>query len=141
MTITELLQALKESNDKNGIYQIHLNSGNFEDTGRRNHGVEFSDLYFTTCGTIGTRSGSKILSFGNMNRGPISKKEDGTLLYPMDINNTLFIYIDEIDEIEDLKNYDDWFETAVSRVINVYMRPESGNPSGNRNIITIGFLE
>lgn len=137
MKTTELLQALKENNDKNGIYQIHLNSGNFEDTGRRNHSIEFSDMYFTNCGTIG----SKILSFGNMNRGPISKKEDGTLLYPMDINNTLFIYIDEIDKIEDLIDYDDWFETSVSRVINVYMRPEGDNRDGNRNIITIGFLE
>lgn len=137
MKIEELLQALKESNDKQGIYQIHLNSGNFEDTGRRNHGVEFSDMYFTNCGTVGTN----ILSFGNMNRGPISKREDGTFLYPMDINNTLFIYLDQIEEIEDLEDYQDWFEKSVSRVINVYMSPENDNLDGNRNIITIGFLD
>ena len=137
MKTSELLQVLQENNDKHGIYQIHLNSGNFENTGRRNHGVEFSDLYFTNCGTVGTN----ILSFGNMNRGPISKKEDGTLLYPMDINNTLFIYIDQIEEIEDLEVYQDWFETSVSRVINVYMRPEYAYSDGNRNIVTIGFLD
>ncbi|WP_143318727.1 hypothetical protein [Clostridium sp. HBUAS56010] len=137
MNTAELLQALKENNDKCGMYQIHLNSGNFEDTGRRNHGVEFSDIYFTTCGTIG----ANILSFGNMNRKPISKKEDGTPLYPMDSSNTLYIYLDEIEEIEDLKDYDDWFETAVSRVINVYMRPEGGNPDGNRDVVTIGFMK
>lgn len=136
MKTAELLQALKENNKKHGVYLIHLNSGNFEDTGKRNHSVEFSDMYFTNCGTLGTN----ILSFGNANRGPIGKKEDGTLLYPMDINNTLFIYIDEIDKIEDLKDFDGWFETSISRVVNIYMRPEGGHLDGNRNIITIGFM-
>lgn len=138
MEVTEFLQALKQHNDKKLGYQIHLNSGDLEEESKRNKDVEFGDLYFTDCHTLGDTS---LLAFGNSNREPIGHKEDGTNLYPSEINNGLFIDVSKIEAIEDVEKFEDWFMIPSSRVINVFMFPQNNNLDGNRNIITIGFMD
>lgn len=136
MNLTELANALKEQNEKKGGYQIHLNCDSLEDK-RRYTGIEFGNLYFTECSAI---NNGTLLCFGNMNRNPVSQKEDGTDVYPMEINNNLFIDVRKIGAIEEVKDFEDWFGYPSARVINLYMYPEN-NPDGVRNIITVGFME
>ena len=76
-----------------------------------------------------------------MSREPVGQKEDGTKLYPMEINSSLFIDMTKVDTIEDLEDFEDWFAYPSTRVINVYMLPESGRLDGNRNVVTIGFMD
>ena len=47
----------------------------------------------------------------------------------------------KVDTIEDLKDFEDWFMFPSTRVINIYMLPENGRIDGNRNVVTIGFME
>lgn len=138
MQATEFLQVLKHHNDKNGGYQIHLNSGNLEDVSKSNKDIEFGDLYFTDCHTL---KNTVLLCFGNDNRKPIESKPDGTNIYPSEINNSLYIDMSKIEHIEDLENFDDWFAFSSNRVINIYMLPQNDDMAGNRNVVTIGFME
>lgn len=138
MELTELLEALVEHNKTNRGYQIHLNSGNLEDNSNKQSGVEFGDLYFTSCNTL---QNTAILTFGNENRKPVSHREDGTPLFPSEINSRLYIDLTKIESIEDVKNYEDWFEFPSTRLINLYMLPENDDMTGHRNAVTIGFLD
>ena len=98
--------------------------------------VEFGDLYFTECSTL---RNTTLLCFGNMNKKPVAQKEDGTNLYPAEINSQIFIDMSKIEDIEDVKNFEDWFNFPSERVINIYMIPEIMN--GCRNVITVGFMK
>ena len=134
MKTADLLQALKENKEKMGTFQIHLNSGNLEGNGNVSTGVEFTDLYFTDFKILR----DTLLAFGNMNRKPISRSDKGVELYAPEVNSSLYIDTEEIENIEELEGVSDWFDIPSSRIFNVYMRPK--NPNGNRNIITIGFM-
>lgn len=138
MELTDLLRALKHHNDKKGGYQIHLNSGNLEDVSKSNRDIEFGDLYFTDCHTL---KNTVLLCFGNDSRKPIETKPDGSNIYPSEINNSLYIDMSKIESIEDLENFDDWFAFPSNRVINIYMLPQNDDMVGNRNVLTIGFME
>ena len=137
MELTDLLGALVEHNKKNGGYQIQLNSGNLDEIANRNTDVEFGDIYFTECSILN----KSILCFGNGNRKPVSQKEDGTSLYPMEINSSMFIDLCKIECVEEVKDFEDWFEYPSERVINLYMYPQNNRVDGSRNIVTIGFME
>jgi len=136
--VSEFLKALSEHNKTEGGYQIHLNSGDLDDNSARNIGVEIGELYFTECSTL---KDTMILCFGNMNKKPISKSEDGKDLYPIEINTNMFIDINQIEVVEQIDDCADWFSIPSSKVFNVYMLPEDDNLTGNRNVITIGFIE
>ena len=141
MELSELLQALKENSEGGGTYQIHLNTNNLENKYGVNTGVEFGDIYFSECRTFATMNNAIMLCFANMNRKPIGQKEDGTSLYPAEINNNLFIDTAQIEMIQELTEFEDWFSFPSSRAINIYMFPENNNMDGNRNVITVGFME
>lgn len=138
MEISELLQELAEHNKAGKGYQIELNSGNLDEKSNKITGVEFGELYFTECSTL---RNTTLLCFGNMNRQPVDKKEDGTNLYPIEINSQIFIDISKIETIEKVTNYEDWFSMPSSKVFNIYMLPEDENMNGCRNIVTVGFME
>lgn len=137
MELTDLLKALLEHNKTEKGYQIHLNSGNLDDKSSKQTGVEFGDLYFSDCNTLGN---SMLISFGNMSKKPTGQTEDGTEIYPLEINNNMFIDISKIEAIENVQDFEDWFELPSERVINVYMYPENDTINGNRNVVTIGFM-
>lgn len=137
MELTELLEVLIEHNKTGRGYQIHLNSGNLEENSHKQTSVEFGDLYFTLCNTL---QNTTFLTFGNQNRKPVSHKEDDTPLFPSEINSRLYIDLTKIESIEDVKDYEDWFEFPSSRLINLYMLPENDNMTGHRNVVTIGFM-
>ena len=136
MELKELLGLLVSHNATGKGYQIQLNSGNLENKSNKNTGVEFGDLYFTECSTL---RNTTLLCFGNSNRKPVAQKEDGTNLYPMEINSSMFIDVGKIEAIEDVQDFEDWFEYPSERVINLYMMPEIMN--GHRNIVTIGLMD
>ncbi|MEZ3516809.1 MAG: hypothetical protein K1W37_16555 [Lachnospiraceae bacterium] len=136
--VSEFLKALSEHNKTEGGYQIHLNSGDLDDNSVRNIGVEIGELYFTECSTL---KDTMILCFGNMNKKPISKSEEGKDLYPIEINTNMFIDINQIEVVEQIDDCADWFSIPSTKVFNVYMLPEDDNLTGNRNVITIGFIE
>lgn len=138
MKLAEFLNALLEQIRSGKGYQIHLNSGNLDMSCKRCTGVEFAEMYFTDCRSSNE---GKILYFGNMSRDPVSQKEDGTNIFPMEINSSLFIDMTKVGAIEDVKDFADWFAYPSTRVINVYMLPESGRLDGNRNVVTIGFMD
>lgn len=137
MELTEFLQALLEHNKAGKGYQIQLNSGNLDDRSTKNTDIEIGDLYFTECSIL---QDTEILCFGNVRRKPIGQAEDGTNLYPQEINSQIFINVDKIEAIEDIKDFQDWFEFSSDKVINVYMYPDNDSISGNRNVVTIGFM-
>lgn len=136
MEITDFLGALVEHNKTNKGYQIELNSGNLDKNSFKITGVEFGELYFTECSILN----KTILCFGNMNRNPVGKKEDGTNLYPIDINSSMFLELCKIESIEEVKDFEDWFSLSSERVFNIYMMPEDDNMNGHRNVITVGFM-
>jgi len=136
MEITDFLGALVEHNKTNKGYQIELNSGNLDKNSFKITGVEFGELYFTECSILN----KTILCFGNMNRNPVGKKEDGTNLYPIDINSSMFLELCKIESIEEVKDFEDWFSLSSERVLNIYMMPEDDNMNGHRNVITVGFM-
>ena len=146
MELTDLLGALVEHNTTGKGYQIQFNSGNLDKEANKSTDVEFGDLFFTNCSILNSsvlRYGilnKSTLCFDNTNRKPIAQKEDGTNLYPMEINSHMFLDISKIEAIEDVKDFDDWFEFPSSRVINIYMLPEDNHMNGNRNVVTIGFM-
>lgn len=138
MTVKEFFDALIEHNDKKGWYQIHLNSANIENDNKRIAGVEFGELYFSNCKSLADNT---LLCFSNEGRQPIGKKEDGTNVYPMEINSSVFIELSKIESIENVEDCTDWFEQSSSKVINVYMASEDGNTSSKHNVVTIGLME
>lgn len=86
MELSGLLKALAEHNKTGNGYQIQLNSGNLDDKSARNTGIGIGDLYFSECSTL---KDSMILSFGNMSKKPTGQAEDGTNLYPVEINSNI----------------------------------------------------
>lgn len=136
--VSEFLKALSEHNKITNGYQIHLNSADLDDRSARNIGVEIGDMYFTECSTL---KDTMILYFGNMNKKPIGKSEEGTDLYPIEINTNLFIDINQIEVVEQIEDCADWFSIPSVKVFNVYMLPEDDNLTGNRNVITVGLIE
>ena len=138
MEITDLLKVLSEHNKTGAGYQIHLNSGDLDNKSNKNKGIEFADLYFTECSTL---RNTTLLSFGNMNRKPVDKKEDGTNLYPQEINSQMFLDISKIEAIEEVKDFEDWFTFPSEKVVNIYMLPENSNVDGRRNVVTVGFMQ
>ena len=124
--VSEFLKALSEHNKTANGYQIHLNSADLDENSARNIGVEIGDMYFTEC---------------NMNKKPVSKSEEGTDLYPIEINTNMFIDINQIEVIEQVEDFADWFSIPSAKVFNIYMLPEDDNLTGNRNVVTVGFIE
>lgn len=138
MEIADFFKALAEHNKTNTGYQINLNSGALDNKSNKNKGIEFADLYFTECSTL---RNTTLLCFGNMNRKPVDKKEDGTNLYPQEINSQMFLDISKIEAIEEVKDFEDWFSFPSEKVINIYMLPEDNNMDGCRNVVTVGFIQ
>ena len=136
--LTEFLKALVEHNKTKNGYQIHLNGDSLDDDSTRNTGIEIGDLYFTECNTLKNQT---LLCFGNMSKKPVGQAEDGTNLYPVEINSNMFIDINKIEVIENVEDFQDWFYLPSSKVINIYMYPENDSMGGNRNIVTVGFME
>ena len=137
MEISELLQAFAEHNKTGNGYHIELNSGNLDEKSNKNKGVEFNEIYFTECSMLRNKT---LLCFGNMNRKPVGQKEDGTKLYPQEINSNMFIDISKIEAIEEVKEFEDWFSFPSQKVFNIYMLPENKSMDGCRNVVTIGFI-
>lgn len=137
MELTELLKALVEHNKTGKGYQIHLNSGNLDSNSSKHTDVEFGDLYFTECSTL---KEATLLCFGNVNRKPVNRLEDGTDIYPLETNSNMFIDLSKIEKIEDVEDFQDWFVFPSERVVNIYMLPENKSLTGNRNVVTVGFM-
>lgn len=95
-------------------------------------------MYFTECSTL---KDTRILCFGNMNKKPVSKSEEGKDLYPIEINTNMFIDINQIEVIEQVEDFADLFSIPSAKVFNIYMLPEDDNLTGNRNVVTVGFIE
>ena len=129
MELTELSKLLKAQNESGKGFQIHINSGCLEENSQ--------SVYFTDCKMVGN---TKLLSFGNDRRKPIDYKKDGTPLYPMEINSRIYVDISKIESVENVKDYEDWFEMPSSRVVNLYMYPENNEVNGRRNVISVGFI-
>lgn len=140
MTIktSDFLKALIDHNEIGGSYQIHLNSDCIEEKSLKNTGVEMGDLYFTECSAIKNHT---LLCFGNLGKKPTDKAEDGTDLYPIEINSNMFIDISKIESVEDVEDFQDWFYLPSKKVINVYMHRENDDFSGRGNVVTIGFMD
>lgn len=136
--VSEFLKALSEHNKTTNGYQVHLNSSDLDDRSARNIGVEIGDMYFTECSTL---KDTMILCFGNMNKKPVGKSEKGTDLYPIEINTDLFIDINQIEVVEQIDDFVDWFNFSSAKIFNIYMLPEDDNLTGNRNVITVGLIE
>lgn len=136
--IAEFFKALSEHNKTANGYQIHLNISNLDSKSARNIGIEIGDLYFTECSTL---KDTMILCFGNMDKKPVDKSEEGKELYPIEINSNMFIDINQIEAVEELEDFADWFCIPSAKAFNVYMLPENVNLTGNRNVLTIGFIE
>ena len=113
---SDFLKALIDHNEIGGSYQIHLNSDCLDEKNTRNTGIEIGDLYFTECSAIKDHT---LLCFGNLGKKPIRKSEDGTDLYPVEINSNMFIDISKIESVEDVEDFQDWFYLPSKRVINV----------------------
>ena len=138
MEIVDFLKALIDHNKTQSGYQIQLNGDNLDDKSSKDTGIEIGDLYFTECSIL---KNATILCFGNMNKKPIGQAEDGTNLYPIEINSNIFIGIDKIESIEDVEDFHDWFYLPSVKVVNLYMFPENDDMSGKRNVISIGFMK
>lgn len=136
--MSELLEALSEQNKRGAGYQIQLNSRDLDNKSMKITGVEACDLYFKECATL---QDMKTLYFGNMTIKPTGKSGDGTDLYPLDLHSNILIDINQIETIEEEEHLADWFCIPSVKVFHVYMLPEDDNLSGNRNVITIGFVE
>lgn len=137
MELADLLKVLSEHNKTGNGYQIQLNSSNLDDKSNQHTDVEFSDLYFNECSTLGTRN---LLCFGNMGKKPIGQSEDGTNIYPCEINSNMYLDMSRIEVIEDVKDFEDWFYFPSVKVVNIYMLPENDNVDGKRNVVTVGFM-
>lgn len=137
MELADLLKALVEHNKAGKGYQVQLNSGNLDEKSNKNIDIELGDLYFTECSTL---RNTTLLCFGNMNKKPVAQKEDGANLYPAEINSQMFLDISKIEAVEEVKDFEDWFNFPSERVINIYMFPQNEQMNGCRNVITVGFI-
>lgn len=137
MELLELMAELNEHNKTDRGYQIHLNTGNLDDSSHKSTGIEFCDLYFSECRTL---RNSALLCFDNSNRKPVGEGEDGTKLYPLESNSSLMIDVKKIEAIEKVDNPDDWFELPSEKIFNIYMIPENKSMDGCRNVVTVGFM-
>ena len=138
MKLKDLLVALSKHNKTNQGFQIHLNSGNLDEEGSSKHmDIEFSDLYFSNCELLKT---TPLLCFSNAGRNPIGQSEDGKPLYPCEVNSSMYIDLSKIEAIEDVQDFEDWFEFPSECLINLYMFPEDDYLDGNRNVVSIGFM-
>ena len=138
MELTELSKLLKKQNESGNGFLIHLNADDLEEKSQRSTSVGLSDLHFTNCQSI--RNG-EMLVFDNRNKEPIRHKEDGTPLYSIDCNGSMYIDITKIEAIEEEKSDLDWFLIPTKHVIHFYMLPENNVVDGNRNVVTIGFID
>ncbi len=138
MEFTELAKSLKKQNESGNGFLIHLNTDDLEKKSHRNTSVEFSDLYFSNCTMI---KNTTLLTFGNSNREPVNHKKDGTPLYTLDCNSSMYIDITKIEAVEEEEDGMDWFLIPTTRVIHLYMYPENNMVDGNRNVVTIGFMD
>lgn len=139
MKLEELLLALSRHNKTKRGYQIHLNSGSLDEEKSNKHmDIEFNDMYFSDCELLKTTT---LLCFSNTGRKPIGQSEDGKPLYPCEVNSSMYIDISKIEDIEDVQDFEDWFEFPSERVINLYMFPEGDYLDGNRNVVSIGFMD
>lgn len=134
---SEFLKALIDHNETGNGYQIHLNSDCLDEKSAKKTGIEIGDLYFTECTAI---KGQTLICFGNMSKKPVDKKEDGTNIYPIEINTNMFIDINKIDSVEDVEDFQDWFYLPSDKVVNVYMYPENDDFNGRRDVVTVGFM-
>ena len=138
MELAELLKLLKEQNESEAGFQIHLNSGDLSEKSLYNTDVEFRDVYFTNCSVL---PDSDVLVFSNEGKQPVSiDKETNQPLYPCEINSGMYIDMNKIETIENVEARD-WFMIPSSKVINLYMFPENKNIGGHRNVVTVGFIE
>lgn len=137
MELSKLLEMLVEHNKIGKGYQIQLNSGNLDVSSKKDTGVEMGDLYFAGCSILRNQT---LICFNNIGKNPTGQSKDGTNLYPIEINSNVFIDIGKIEEIEIVEDFDDWFYFPSEKVVNVHMLPENDSLSGNRNVITIGFM-
>ena len=138
MELKELIVALSKHNKTKRGFQIHLNSGNLDEEESTKHmDIEFSDLYFSNCELLKT---TPLLCFSNTGRNPIGQSEDGKPLYPCEVNSSIYIDLSKIEAIEDVQDFEDWFEFPSERLINLYMFPEDDYLDGNRNVVSIGFM-
>lgn len=137
MNLAEFLKALSEHNKTGNGYQIQLNSSNLDDKSKQHTDVEFGDLYFHECCTLEPRN---LLCFDNIGKKPIGQSEDGTNIYPCEINSEMFLDMGRIETIEDVKDFEDWFYFPSEKVVNIYMLPENDNVDGKRNVVTVGFM-
>lgn len=138
MEFTELAKLLKKQNESGNGFLIHLNTGDLEEKSHRNTSVEFSDLYFTNCTMI---NNTTLLMFENSNREPVDHKEDGTPLYTLDSDSSMYIDITKIEAVAEEEDGMDWFLIPTTQVIHLYMYPENNMVDGNRNVVTIGFMD
>ena len=53
----------------------------------------------------------------------------------------MFIDLRKIEHIEEVKDFEDWFEYPSEKVINLYMYPQNNQVDGCRNVVTIGFMD
>ena len=136
--VSEFLKALSEHNKTTNGYQLHLNSADLDENSARNIGVEIGDLYFTECSTL---KDTMILCFGNMNKKSVGKSEEGKDLYPIEIDTNMFIDINQIEVIDQVEDFADWFSIPSAKVFNICMLPEDDNLNGNRNVLSIGLIE
>ena len=138
MEFTELAKLLKKQNESGNGFLIHLNADDLEEKSHRNTSVEFGDLHFTKCQSV--RNG-EMLVFDNSNREPVDHKEDGTPLYTLDSDSSMYIDITKIEAVEEEEDGMDWFLIPTKQVIHLYMYSENNRVDGNRNVITIGFMD
>ena len=138
MELKLFLVSLSKHNKTKRGFQLHLNSGNLDEEESSKHmDVEFSDMYFTNCELLKT---TPLLCFSNTERNPIGQSEDGKPLYPCEVNSSMYIDLSKIEAIEDVQDFEDWFEFPSERLINLYMFPEDDYLDGNRNVVSIGFM-
>lgn len=138
MEFSELINLLKQQNESGKGFLIHLNTDDLEEKSCRNAGIKFADLYFTNFTML--RNGT-ILVFENTNRKPVQHREDGTPLYTIDSNSSMYVDITQIEAIEKVQDNLDWFLMPTKQVVHLYMLPENNSLSGNRNVVTIGFMD
>lgn len=138
MEFSELINLLKQQNESGKGFLIHLNTDDLEEKSCRNAGIKFADLYFTNFTML--RNGT-ILVFENTNRKPVQYRKDGTPLYTIDSNSSMYIDVAQIEVIEKVQDDFDWFLMPTKQVVHLYMLPENNSLSGNRNVVTIGFMD
>lgn len=136
MTLEELLVVLSKQNRAKKGFQVHLNSGCLEAKTQPLTSIEFNDLYFSKCELLGRT----LLAFSNADRKPTGQSENGTQVYPCEVNSSIYIDLAKIEDIEDVQDFTDWFEFPSERVINLYMFPEDDYLDGDRNVVSIGFM-